>query len=65
MQNSIHLYLLISGTVFGIVALMHLARAISNWTFVIGPITVPLVGSWVGFFGAGALCVWAISLAVG
>ena len=56
-------YLLISAVVFGIVSLLHIVRVINNWTVVVGEWTIPMSISWLGLFGAAALCVWAISLA--
>lgn len=56
-------YLLVSGALFGVVALVHLLRAINGWTFVIGMVDVPVIASWIGFVVAGAVCAWAIRLA--
>ena len=63
MQGTTQAYLFVSGILFGVVALIHLARAINNWTFVVGPMTIPVAASWVGFIVTGALCLWAIRLA--
>jgi hypothetical protein len=52
-------YRLVSGVVFGIVAILQLVRAISEWPVQIGPYAVPVAFSWVAFVVAGALCVWA------
>lgn len=62
MQSSTRAYLFVSGILFGLVALIHLARAINGWAFVVGPVAVPVAGSWMGFFVTGALCFWAIRL---
>ena len=51
-------YRLVSGIVFGIVAIIQLVRAINEWPVQIGPIAVPVAFSWVAFVVAGALCVW-------
>ena len=63
MQGTTQAYLSISGAIFGVVALIHLARAINSWAFVVGPMTIPVFASWVGFVITGILCVWAIRLA--
>jgi len=63
MQGTIQAYLFVSGLLFGLVALIHLARAINSWTFVVGPMSVPVSVSWVGFIVTGVLCFWAIRLA--
>ena len=52
-------YKLVSGIVFGVVAILQLVRAISEWPVQIGPYAIPVAFSWVAFVVAGALCVWA------
>ena len=52
-------YRLVSGIVFGVVAILQLVRAISEWPVQIGSFAVPVPFSWVAFVVAGALCVWA------
>jgi hypothetical protein len=52
-------YRLVSGIVFGIVALIQLVRAFNEWPVQIGPFAVPVAFSWIAFVVAGALCVWA------
>ena len=56
-------YLVISGTIFGIVAIVHVFRVINNWTVVIGPWTVSIWVSWLGMVVPAFLCVWAFRLA--
>ena len=56
-------YLLISGCIFGIVALGHLLRVLNGWAFEIGPLSLPMWFSWLGTAGAGFLAVWAFRLA--
>lgn len=51
-------YLTISSTVFAVVAVAHIARAIAQWPVQIGPIAVPLELSWPAGIVAGALSVW-------
>jgi hypothetical protein len=55
-------YILISGCIFGAVALAHLLRALYGWTFVFGPWGIPAAGSWVVTVVAGGLFVWALRL---
>ena len=62
LQNSTQAYLIVSAAIFGIVAIIHLVRAINNWAFVIGPMTIPVSVSWVGFVLTAALCLWSIRL---
>ena len=52
-------YRLVSGIVFGIVAIIQLVRAFSEWPVQIGPYAVPVAFSWIAFVVAGALCIWA------
>ena len=52
-------YRLISGIVFGVVAIIQIIRAIGEWPVQIGPYAVPVWFSWVAFVLAGALCVTA------
>ena len=62
LQVNTQFYFIISGVIFGLVAIIHLVRALSNWSFVIGPITFPLSASWIGFVITAAMCIWAIRL---
>jgi hypothetical protein len=62
MMTSRQRYLVISGTVFAVVALAHLTRAIEGWPITIGPWSVPLNLSWLGAIATGALSAWAILL---
>ena len=55
-------YLIISATVFAVVALAHLARALQQWPITIGPWSVPVDLSWLGAIAAAALSLWAILL---
>lgn len=57
------LYLLISGGIFGVVALLHLLRLIAAWPVQLGPWSVPMWVSWVGLVVPAILCIWAIRLA--
>jgi hypothetical protein len=53
-------YALVSGAIFGLVALLQAARAIATWPVQIGPLDVPLWFSWVAAVVAGSLSVWAL-----
>ena len=52
-------YNLLSGVVFGLVALLQAGRAAAGWAVQIGPIAVPLWFSWVAAIVAGSLAIWA------
>ena len=62
LQNTNQIYLVVSAIIFGLVAIIHLARALNSWSFVIGPITIPILASWIGFILTAALCLWAVRL---
>lgn len=62
MQNTNQIYLVVSAIIFGLVATIHLVRALNSWSFVIGPITIPILASWIGFILTAALCLWAVRL---
>jgi hypothetical protein len=55
-------YLLISGTLFGLIALAHLLRLFRHWPIELAGNTLPLWASWVGLVLAGGLSVWALRL---
>lgn len=61
-MSQISRYLTISATIFAVVAVAHLVRAIEQWPITIGPWAVPVGVSWVAALFAAALCAWAMSL---
>ena len=62
MMTSRQRYLVISGTVFAVVAVAHLIRAINAWPITIGRWNVPVEVSWLGAIATGALSLWALLL---
>lgn len=58
-------YLLVSGIVFGAVAIVHVVRLALNWPLVIAAWNVPQWVSVLGIILPGVLCTWAISLRLG
>ena len=52
-------YNLLSGVVFGLVAMLQAVRAIAGWAVQIGAFQVPLWFSWVVVIVAGSLATWA------
>lgn len=64
LQNTIQVYLVVSAFIFGLVAIIHFVRALNYWPFVIGPVTIPVLASWIGFILTAALCLWAIRLVI-
>jgi hypothetical protein len=55
-------YLILSGTIFAAISLLHLVRILRGWPFVVGPWSTPVGLSWAGFAAALALAVWAFRL---
>ena len=64
LESTTQAYLWISATIFGLVAMIHLVRALNDWAFAVGPMSIPIAASWIGFAITAALCVWAIRLVV-
>ncbi len=55
-------YLLVTRTLFAIIALFHITRIFTHWSAVIADWTVPLWLSGLGFILAGGLTVWSAQL---
>ena len=62
-QGIAQAYLVVSAAIFGLIAVIHFARAIKGWGLVFGPLTIPIWESWTAFIVMTALCLWAIRLA--
>jgi len=60
---SARIYLVISGAIFGIVAVFHLLRVVNSWGLVLGAWSVPMWVSWLGAVFPAILCIWALGLA--
>jgi len=52
-------YVLVSGTVFGLIALGQLIRVLNQVQVHVGAVEVPVWASWVAAAAAGAMCAWA------
>ncbi len=61
-KSSLRAFLLISACLFGVVAALHLWRALNAWAVMIGPYSVPVTLSWIGAVVATCLSVWALRL---
>lgn len=53
-------YALVSAILFGLVALLHLARALTGWDVFIGDYMLPVVRSWIVFGVTLCLAAWGI-----
>ena len=54
-------YAIVSGIIFGIVALLQAARAVADVPVRVGSTDIPVFASWIAALVAGALCAWAFS----
>ncbi len=52
-------YLVISGVIFGLVAIAHLARLVYHLPIRVGDWIAPMWPSWAGLAAAGILSLWA------
>ena len=59
------IYLAVSGTIFGLVALAHLLRVIYQMPVHVGDWAFPMWGSWGGCIVAGGLCLSALGFCGG
>jgi hypothetical protein len=58
-------YCLVSGVLFGLVALGHLLRIVFRVPLDVGGISIPMWVSWFGTIVPGALSIWAWRIARG
>jgi hypothetical protein len=54
-------YMKLTGTIFLIIAVAHLLRAVLGWNVVIGTTVIPLWISWIGVIVAGCLSYQGLS----
>ena len=52
-------YVVVSGVLFGVIAVVQAVRALNQWPVHVGGFDVPVWVSWVAMVVAGSLCVWA------
>jgi hypothetical protein len=52
-------YIVVSGLVFGVVALAQASRALMQLPAHIGSFEIPVWASWIAAVVAGSLCAWA------
>ena len=56
-------YCVVSGVLFGLVALAHLLRIVYGMSVEIDAYAVPMLVSWAGFIVPAGLSIWALTLA--
>jgi hypothetical protein len=52
-------YVVVSGVLFGVIAVVQAVRALNQWPVQVEGFDVPVWVSWVAMVVAGSLCVWA------
>ena len=52
-------YVVVSGVLFGVIAVLQAVRALNQWPVQVAGFDVPVWVSWVAMVVAGSLCVWA------
>jgi hypothetical protein len=52
-------YVVVSGVLFGLIAVLQAVRALNQWPVQVGVFNVPVWVSWVAMVVAGSLCAWA------
>ena len=55
-------YLIITGSLFGIIAVLHLVRLIYQWPMQVGTMNIPIIASCAGLLIAAILFIWAFLL---
>jgi hypothetical protein len=55
-------YVVVSGVMFGFMALAQLVRAVKQVPVQIGSVEIPVWVSWVAVVVAGSLCIWAFAV---
>ena len=58
------IYLVVSGTTFALIAVLHVLRVVNSWHVVIDSWTLPMPFSWVAVILAGGLSIWASQMAL-
>ena len=52
-------YVVVSGVLFGVIAVLQAVRALNQWPLQVAGFDVPMWASWFAMVVAGGLCVWA------
>lgn len=55
-------YHIVSGLIFALIAVMHLARIINHWPMAVGTQLYPMSTSWATVVIAGFLSIWSFRL---
>lgn len=57
-MNSKNVWLRIAGTIFGVVAILHLLRIVTGVPVLIGDFSLPVWVNWMGLVATVFLCAW-------
>jgi hypothetical protein len=57
-ENEMSAYAAVTALIFAIVAVAHIVRIINRWAVQIGPLSISMSVSWVGFVVAALLAIW-------
>jgi hypothetical protein len=52
-------YVVVSGAIFGVVAVLQAVRALNQWPVHVGTLEIPVIASWIATVVAASLCAWA------
>jgi len=55
-------YTIVTGIIFGVLALAHVGRLFLDWPVQVAGWTLPMWVSWIAIIGTGALSAWAFSV---
>jgi len=64
-DETMRAYIGLTGVLFGVIALVHVARLVFDWPAQIAGWAVPGWLSWIAILASGALCIWAFRLVTG
>jgi hypothetical protein len=53
-------YVVVSGVIFGAVAVLQAMRALNQWPVHVATLEIPVWASWIAMVIAGSLCAWAL-----
>jgi hypothetical protein len=54
-------YVVVSGVIFGFIALAQLLRAVNQFPAHVGSVEIPVWVSWIAVVLAGSMCAWAFA----
>lgn len=52
-------YAVVSGVLFGVIAVVQALRALYQWPVQVGDFDMPVWASWIALIVSGSMCIWA------